>query len=144
VLGGAVDEPTIRESFSQAANAHVVVRPRVAEADVVDAYRTHDVLVAPSTYEGFGMVVLEAMSQHLPVVATPVGCARTLVRDGETGLVVPPRDPAALAAALRRALGDAALRARLADAAFARVAGMTWRRTALATLEVYARARSAG
>ena len=52
---------------------------RVPEAEVMAAYRTHDVLVWPSTYEGFGMVVIEAMSQRLPVIATPVGCARTLI-----------------------------------------------------------------
>ena len=44
------------------------------------AYRRHDVLAWPSTYEGFGMVLLEAMSQRLPVVATPVGCARVAGR----------------------------------------------------------------
>jgi len=82
------------------------------------AYRTHDVLVLPSTYEGFGMVIIEAMSQRLPVVTTPVGCARTLVAHERTGLIVPPRDGEALAAALTRAVGDDALRTRLADAAF--------------------------
>ena len=45
-------------------------------------YRRHDALLFPSTYEGFGMVVIEAMSQRLPVIATPLGCARSLVRDG--------------------------------------------------------------
>jgi glycosyltransferase involved in cell wall biosynthesis len=141
VLGGAVDDETILGAFAPAARAHVTVRPRAAAADVIDAYRTHDMLVSPSTYEGFGMVVVEAMSQHLPIVATPVGCARTLVEDGRTGLIVPPRDAGALAAAMRRLLDDCALRARLADAAYERVAGMTWRNTALATLDVYARAR---
>ncbi len=86
------------------------------------------------------MVVLEAMSQRLPVIATPVGCATLLIRHDETGLIVPTRDVNALADAMERLLADAPLRARLADAAFARVADMTWTRTAETTLESYARA----
>jgi D-inositol-3-phosphate glycosyltransferase len=108
------------------------------------AYRTHDVLAWPSTYEGFGMVLIEAMSQRLPVVATPVGSARTLIEDGGTGLLVAPRDPAALAAALTRALADPSLRLRLADRAFDLVRDMTWTRTAQATLAVYEKARANG
>ena len=104
------------------------------------AYRTHDVLAWPSTYEGFGMVVIEAMSQRLPVVATPVGCARSLIVSEQSGLIVPARDPVALAAALRRMLTDGGLRARCAATAFDRVRGMTWTRTAERTLDVYRRA----
>jgi glycosyltransferase involved in cell wall biosynthesis len=142
ILGGAVDDDAIRSAFSEAARPFITIRPRVSEAEVMAAYRTHDLLVAPSTYEGFGMVVLEAMSQRLPVVSTPVGGARTLVTDGITGLVVPPRDAAALAAALRRALGDEALRRRMAAAAFETVRSMTWTRTAEATIAAYAKTRA--
>jgi glycosyltransferase involved in cell wall biosynthesis len=118
----------------------VTITGRVPEEQVMDAYRSHDVLAWPSTYEGFGMVVVEAMSQGLPVVATPVGCARTLIDDGRTGLLVEPRDPAALATALARMLADGDLRKRCAAAALARVRTMTWRQTALGTLSVYERA----
>ena len=86
------------------------------------------------------MVVVEAMSQRLPVVATPVGCAATLIDSGASGLLVPARDPRALADGLERMLGDAALRARCAESAFARVSGMTWSNTARQTLDVYTRA----
>jgi len=86
------------------------------------------------------MVLVEAMSQYLPVVSTPVGAARDLVRDGQTGLLVPPRDAAALARALERALADAGLRRRLADGAAAAVRDMTWAATAERTLAVYDRA----
>lgn len=137
VLGPGVAEEAVLASFAEEARPHVRVLPRADEAEVVRRYRAHDLLVSPSTYEGFGMVLLEAMSQRLPVVATPVGCAPALVRDGETGLRVPPRDPAALAAALRRLLADAGLRRRLAAAAFEQVRGMTWRAAAEQTLEIY-------
>ena len=86
------------------------------------------------------MVLLEAMTQRLPVVCTPVGCAMSLVRHEQTGLTVPPRNAAALAAALARMLADATLRTRLADAAFRRVREMSWTRTATETLSVYERA----
>ena len=90
------------------------------------------------------MVVIEAMSQRLPVVVTPVGCARTLIDSERTGLTVPARDPQALAAALTRLLEDPVLRTRLADAAFESVRHMTWAQTAKATLEIYAKARANG
>jgi glycosyltransferase involved in cell wall biosynthesis len=104
------------------------------------AYRCHDVLAWPSTYEGFGMVLVEAMSQRLPVVATPVGCALPLVESERSGLTVAPRDGAALAAALERMLNDPALRRRCAEEAFARVREMSWTNTARRTLQVYERA----
>lgn len=144
VLGGSVPEETIRSAFEPPAHPHVTIIGRAPEPEVMAAYRTHDVLAWPSTYEGFGMVLIEAMSQRLPVVATPVGCARALVRHEQTGLLVPPRNPGALAAALTRALGDASLRTRLADAAFDAVRDMTWTRTAQATLAVYAKALANG
>jgi glycosyltransferase involved in cell wall biosynthesis len=140
VLGGAVPGHEVQSAFDAESRRFLTILPRSPEPDVMAAYRTHDLLAWPSTYEGFGMVVVEAMSQGLPVVATPVGCARSLIVSGETGLLVPPRDPAALAAAFERMLRDDALRARCSDAAFARVRGMTWTHTAERTLEVYSRA----
>jgi len=140
VLGGAVPSESILASFSSAARRHVTVIDRVPEIDVMAAYRSHDALVWPSTYEGFGMVVLEAMSQRLPVIATPVGCARALVSHERTGVIVPPRQPELLAAAMARLMADGSLRARLAEAAFELVRDMSWRRTARETLFVYERA----
>jgi glycosyltransferase involved in cell wall biosynthesis len=80
-----------------------------------------DVLALPSWTEGLPLVVLEAMAYRKPVVATPVGGTPEVVVDGETGLLVPPRDPGALAAALRRLLDDPDLRAKMGAAGFERV-----------------------
>ncbi len=63
-------------------------------------------LVVPSIYEGMPLVVLEAMEAGLPVVASAVSGIPEVVVDGETGWLVPPEDPVALAAALERALAD--------------------------------------
>jgi glycosyltransferase involved in cell wall biosynthesis len=143
ILGGSVPSESIRSAFSSEARSLLSIVDRLPEDGVMAAYREHDVLAWSSTYEGFGMVVVEAMSQRLPVVATPVGCASSLIQSGRTGLSVPPRDPAALAAALERMLTEHELAARCADAAFEQVRGMTWTRTAERTLEVYQKAIAA-
>jgi glycosyltransferase involved in cell wall biosynthesis len=139
IVGGGVPEARIRAAFPESAQPRVTVVDRAREDEVIAAYRTHDVLVFPSTYEGFGMVLIEAMSQRLPVVSTPVGCATTVIDNEKTGLLVPSRDSRALADALAQLLTDPQLRTRLADEAFRRVRGMTWTETARATLEIYQR-----
>jgi len=80
-----------------------------------------DLLVLPSLWEGFGLVLLEAMAAGRPVVASAVGPIPEVVADGETGLLVPPEDPAALADAIVRVLLDADLAARLGGAGRRRV-----------------------
>jgi glycosyltransferase involved in cell wall biosynthesis len=89
--------------------------------DVAALLARLDVVALPSWTEGLPMVLLEAMAAGRPVVATPVGGTPELVVDGETGLLVPPRDPEALAAALRRVLDDRELADRLGEAGRRRV-----------------------
>lgn len=139
ILGPGVPEAVVLGAFSPAVRPCVKVIARVPEEEVVALYRSHDVLLWTSTYEGFGLVLLEAMSQQLAVITTPVGCAPALVRDGVNGVVVPPRDPEAIAAAVERLMDDAAVRARLGTEASRTVAGMTWRATAERTIELYRR-----
>jgi glycosyltransferase involved in cell wall biosynthesis len=100
-----------------------------------------DVLVLPSAYEEMGSVLTEAMASGLPVVASDVGGIPEVVRHGETGLLVPPGDVDALAAALDRLVADAGLRARLSAGARARAAGYAWPRLAARVAAVYARVR---
>ena len=68
-----------------------------------------DVFVLPSRNEGFPLAVLEALLAEIAVIASDVGSVAEAIRDGETGLLVPPEDHGALAAALRRILADEAL-----------------------------------
>jgi glycosyltransferase involved in cell wall biosynthesis len=101
-------------------------------------YARAAVVACPSRREGFGVACLEAMAHARPVVATSVGGLRDLVVDGETGLVVPPRDPAALRAALRRLLADRELRERLGAAGRERAGSrFSWEAVTDATLAAY-------
>ena len=90
---------------------------RVSEAEKIRLIRSSWVLTLPARYEGFGIPLVEAMMVGTPVVTTNVPACNEIVRDGETGLVVAPDDPAALAVGIMRLLSDVALRTRLARAA---------------------------
>ena len=79
------------------------------------------VSVLPSLTEGLSNTLLESLAAGRPMVATRVGGTPEVVEDGVTGLLVPPRDPAALARAVERLLADAGLRARLGEAGRRRV-----------------------
>jgi glycosyltransferase involved in cell wall biosynthesis len=88
--------------------------------DVPAWFACADIATLPSFGdEGVPQSLMQAAACGLPAVATPIGAIREAVIDGETGLLVPPRDPAALAAALERLMTDAALRARMGRAALA-------------------------
>ena len=94
--------------------------------DVPSELGAYDALVMPARTEGWPLTIGEAMLAALPVVATRVGSVAEAVRDGETGLLVPKDDAAALAAALRRLRDDPALRERLGSRGRAvAAAGMT-------------------
>jgi glycosyltransferase involved in cell wall biosynthesis len=90
-------------------------------ADAAAALGEADALVLPSWIEGLPLVVLEAMAQAKPVVATAVGGTPEAVVDGDTGLLVAPRDVSALTGALERLVGDEDLRRRLGEAGRRRV-----------------------
>lgn len=88
--------------------------------DVPDLLACCDLLVLPSLSEGFGVAVLEAMAAGKPVVASAIGGVDEVVLDGETGILVPPGDPGALAGAIHRVLADPALARRFGQAGRAR------------------------
>lgn len=89
--------------------------------EVLEQYWQVDAFALASFSEGVPVVLMEAMACELPCVATGVAGIPELIRDGQDGLLVPPGDPEALAAALARLAGDAALRRRLAASARERV-----------------------
>ena len=89
--------------------------------DVLGCIKAFDLFVMSSVTEGLGTSLLDAMAASRPIVATSAGGIPEIVEDGVTGLLVPPRDHTALAAAIVRALNDDAGRRRMAGAGFARV-----------------------
>ncbi len=110
--------PLRRELESQAKSLGVADRLRIAgfRDDVPQCLAEFDVFCMSSWGEGMGSAVLEAMAMRRPVVATNAGGLTEVVRDGESGLLVPTRDSSALAEGICRLLGDTELARRLAEA----------------------------
>jgi glycogen synthase len=125
--------------------AAVTGRPRVRwlnamlpHEDVVQLYSHASVFVCPSVYEPFGLINLEAMACGTAVVASRVGGIPEVVEHGETGLLVPPGEPRALAEAVRQLVTDPDRAARFGRAGRQRVeAQFAWDRIAERTIEVY-------
>ena len=108
------------------------------QADVAAIWQRAHIAVLPSYREGLPKSLLEAAASGRPMVATDVPGCREIVKENETGLLVPARDPGALAAALSRLAGDAALRRRLGAAARERaVERFSQERIARETLALY-------
>jgi D-inositol-3-phosphate glycosyltransferase len=111
----------------------------VSRDELERLYRHAAIVVCPSRREGFGVTCLEAMAYAKPVVASAVGGLRDLVVDGQTGVLVPPRDPPALRAALQGLLQDPDRRMQLGAAGRERARELfSWDRVVDATLAVYA------
>jgi D-inositol-3-phosphate glycosyltransferase len=106
-------------------------------------YAAADATVMPSSYESFGLVAVESLACGTPLVATRVGGLTSIVRDGETGLLVPWRDADLFAERLRQILEDDRLRRRLAAGARQSVLDYGWDRIADEHLALYENMRAA-
>ncbi len=100
-------------------------------------YSAADAVIMPSDYESFGMVALEAMASGTPVIASEVGGLAYLVHDGETGFLVPVREPVALADRIYRLISDDALQGRMGQNAAALAREYSWRHIADQLLDVF-------
>lgn len=87
------------------------------QSDTAAWYSAMDAMVLPSLTEGTPMALLEAMAHGLPVIASAVGGVPAVIRDGESGILVPPGDPARLLNAMRTVIEDPALRKKLSSGA---------------------------
>jgi glycosyltransferase involved in cell wall biosynthesis len=136
ILGwGPLKEATRDRVAALGLDGHVVIPGRVEPRDWL---ARADVFAHTSRWEGFGIVLLEAMLSGLPIVATAVSAVPEIVADGLTGYLVPAGDSAAVADRLTRLLADADRRQRLGDAGRARAqAGFSVDRMTNRTLEVY-------
>lgn len=120
IVGDGPDRPAV-EAEIRAAGLARAIELAGERRDVPQLLAGADVFVLSTRSEGAPLSILEAMAAGLPVVAAAVGGVPELVEHGDTGLLVPPADPAALAAALERLLGDAGLRRAMGAAGRARV-----------------------
>jgi glycosyltransferase involved in cell wall biosynthesis len=118
--GEGAERPRLEE-MARALGVGDRVRFLGHRSDIPDLLAVCDVFVLPSLYEGLPLAVLEAMAAAKPVIATAVGGTDEAVINGESGLLVPSAEPAALAAAIRTVLGDAAVARRLGEAGQIRV-----------------------
>jgi glycosyltransferase involved in cell wall biosynthesis len=110
-----------------------------SDADVEGLFALTSAFVYPSLYEGFGLPVLEAMARGVPVACSDRSSLPEVA--GDAALLFDPADPAAIARAIERLLGDRALATALVDKGRSRAAGFTWERAARGTLAAYERAR---
>jgi len=123
IIGDGAERSRLEAQVRARGLQHLVeVRGRVAEQELRRAYGAASVLVLPAIVdargdtEGLGVVLLEAMSYGVPVIGSDLGGITDIVVDGQTGLLVPPQDSAALAAALERLATDRDLARRLGEA----------------------------
>ncbi len=120
VVGDGPGRDNLHRQAADLGIAERVVMPGNQD-DVAPWLAALDVFALPSyANEGVPQAIMQAMAMGLPVVSTPVGSIAEVVADGETGLLVPPRDSGALRAALARLAGDPALCRRLGEAGAAR------------------------
>ena len=142
LCASAPDTPEIEARLRRALPAHpnvVWINEMVPHDVVVQLYSHAAVFACPSVYEPFGLINLEAMACETPVVASAVGGILEVVVDGETGLLVAPARPEALAAALTRVLENPALGQAMGRAGRHRVEErFSWARVAERTEQVYA------
>ena len=110
----------------------------VGTDELVRLYSSAEIGVTASIYEGFGLPAAEAMSCSTPVIATRAGALPEIVGDDAAGILVPPSDPPALAAAIKRLLADKPLRQKMGQAARKRIEDFfSWEAAARKTVEVY-------
>ena len=136
VIGGSLERDTVTAGRLRAAVTAAGMGDRVrlpgelGEADLAAAYAAADLFVSASLYEGYGMALAEALARGLPIVAATGGAVADTV-PASAGLLVPPGDVPALAAALRRCIDEPDLRDRLRRGAIQARAGLpTWADTA--------------
>lgn len=137
LLGTGTGESEVLASFPAAVREHLRVVPRYRHAELPALLREHEVLLFPSHAEGYGMSLVEAMACGLAPIATPVGVAPEVIRDGESGRLLPIGDVPGFTAAVRAYAEDRQRLLAVRRAAQTAVQGMTWRDVALRTLRLY-------
>jgi phosphatidyl-myo-inositol alpha-mannosyltransferase len=138
VVGSGPQEREARRYVATRGLQAVEFLGRVTDDEKAQLFRTADIYVAPATgRESFGIVLLEAMAAGAPIVASDIHGYKGVVRRGREGLLVPPREPGEIAAAIARLLDDPALRAEMGAAGRLRAESFSWPRVTAKVEEYY-------
>jgi phosphatidyl-myo-inositol alpha-mannosyltransferase len=138
LVAGPGDVEEVAQTLTPLARKHVHLLGLISNADKPRVFRTADVYVAPNTgQESFGIVLLEAMAAHTPVVASDIDAFRRVLDDGRAGRLFANEAPVSLANVLIEVLGSETERARLAEAGWKAVQQYDWATVATEIVQVY-------
>jgi phosphatidyl-myo-inositol alpha-mannosyltransferase len=139
IVAGDGEDRRVARQLPIGPRARVVMLGTVPHHRLAPYHAACEVFCAPATgRESFGIVLVEAMAAGLPVVASDIAGYREVVRDGVDGVLVPPRDPGALAGAVGRLLDDPEAARRFGDAGRERAGRYSWNAVAREIEAVYA------
>lgn len=138
LVAGPGDADDVREAVPASLRDRVELLGRISEQDKPSVFASGDVYCAPNTHgESFGIVLVEAMAAGTPVVASDLEAFRRVLEDGRAGVLVPVRDPGALALALGDLLQDPERQSRLVAAGQRAVRAYDWATVTRQIVEVY-------
>lgn len=136
-LGTGCPEVEVLADFDPAVRRRVAVIPRFSNEMLPDLLRGHHIKLLPSLSEGFGVAIIEAMAAGLAPLTTTTPGPMEFVRDGDNGILVPPRDTSAIEVALERLVTDRLYLDQLRRNAYATAQDYSWERIARDTLGFY-------
>ena len=137
LLGTGLSVPAVLDSFDLALQPAITVHPRVNDNELLAAYAEHDIMVLPSFFESWGLVLLEAAAAQVAIVSSTAGGPSELFRDGENAFLVPALDIQAITAAISKLIDDPQLRFQLGRKAQERARQFTWSAAAQSQLNAY-------
>lgn len=138
VVGSGVPDRESYRVMGERSLDDVVFTGPVSEAELPGYYQNADIFLAPNTgKESFGFIIIEAMSASTPIVASNIPGFASVMTDGKEGLMVPPKDEAAMADAIKRLIENPSLRAQLAMDGRSTVSQYRWGRVADSVLSYY-------
>jgi glycosyltransferase involved in cell wall biosynthesis len=125
--GDAVEHYRIRARELGISSSVIFSGPQLGQ-NLVEAYKRTNVVVLPSVSdsEAFSVTLIEAMASGRPIIGTNIGGTPQVIEHGKNGLLVPPKNPEALAEAIEQVLSDGKLATRLADVGAAKAQGFAW------------------
>jgi glycosyltransferase involved in cell wall biosynthesis len=134
LVGDTTRDPSFFREISHSCESaeigdKVCIHGRVASDELERLYAIADIFVFPSLWEGFGMVLIEAMYNRLPIVATDAGAIPFLVKDGENGILVPVKDSEKLAKSIKKLIDSPELRRSFAESNYRLAIQFNWNRS---------------